>query len=146
MDSMFRNFFNSEPLIGSDMLLEDNTGKKGDLVSSNFVAPDSDLYETDKKIVAEIDMPGVDKKDIKVNVNKDSIEVKAEKKHEMKQEDKKKGMYRFERSFSGFYRNFALPSNVDAEKAEAEYKDGVLKVTVPKVQVEESRKKLLEVK
>ena len=91
-------------------------------------------------------MPGVDKKDIKVNVTKDSIEIKAEKKKEVKEEDKKKGMFRHERSFAGFYRSFALPNNVDADKANAEYKDGVLKITVPKLKIEEKKKKLLEIK
>lgn len=146
MDSLFSNFFSTEPLIGNEFLLEDGSGKKGDLVSSNYRAPISDLYETDKEVVAEIDMPGVDKKDIKVNVTKDAIEIKAEKKKEMKQDDKKKGMFRLERSFAGFYRSFALPNNVDADKANAEYKDGVLKITVPKLQVEEKKKKLLEIK
>ena len=83
MDGLFSNFFSTEPLVGNEFLLEDGSGKKGDLVSSNYKAPISDLYETDKEVVAEIDMPGVDKKDIKVNVTKDSIEIKAEKKKEM---------------------------------------------------------------
>jgi len=146
MDTLFSNFFSTEPLIGNEFLLEDGFGKKGDLVSSNYKAPISDLYETDKEVVAELDMPGVDKKDIKVNVTNDSIEIKAEKKNELKQEDKKKGMFRLERSFAGFYRSFALPNNVDADKANAEYKDGVLKITVPKLKIEEKKKKLLEIK
>ncbi len=146
MDILFSNFFSTEPLIGSEFFLEDESGKRKDLVSSNYRAPISDLYETDKEVVAELDMPGVDKKDIKVNVTKDSIEIKAEKKKEVKEEDKKKGMFRHERSFAGFYRSFALPNNVDADKANAEYKDGVLKITVPKLKIEEKKKKLLEIK
>jgi len=146
MNTLFSNFFSTEPLIGSEFLLEDGSGKRKDMVSSNYRAPISDLYETDKEVIAELDMPGVDKKDIKVNVTKDSIEIKAEKKKEVKEEDKKKGMFRLERSFAGFYRSFALPNNVDADKANAEYKDGVLKITVPKLKIEEKKKKLLEIK
>ena len=78
MDSLFSNFFSFEPF-GSDFLLEDKSGK-GDLVTSNYRTPASDIYETDKEFVAEIDMPGVEKGDIKVNVTKEGIEVKAEKK------------------------------------------------------------------
>ena len=146
MDSLFSNFFSKEPFIGHGFLLEDSSGKKGDLVTSNYRAPISDLYETEKEMVAELDLPGVDKKDIKVNVTNDSIEIKAEKKNELKQEDKKKGMFRLERSFAGFYRSFALPNNVDADKANAEYKDGVLRITVPKLKIGERKKKLLEIK
>lgn len=116
------------------------------MVSSNYRLPVSDIYETDKEIVAEIDLPGVDKKDIKVNVTEGSIEVKAEKKKETKQEGKKKGMFRLERSFAGFYRRFPLPNNVDADKANAEYREGVLKVTVPKLQIEDKKRKQLEIK
>lgn len=144
MDSLFSNFFSTEPF-ESDFLLEDKSRGK-DLVASNYKAPASDIYETDKEVVAEIDMPGVDKGDIKVNVTEDGIELKAEKKHEVKDEDKKKGMYRFERSYTGFYRNYGLPANVDANKAEAEFKNGVLKIKVPKLKVEEKKKKLLEIK
>jgi len=146
MDSMFRNFFNSGPFFENNFLLENNSAKKGDLITSNYVAPISDLYETDTEVIAEIDLPGVNKKDIKVNVTKDFIEVNAEKKHEVKEEDKKKGMYRFERSYSGFCRKLPLPNNVDADKANAEYKDGVLKIKIPKLKIEEQKKKLLEIK
>lgn len=145
MDSVFRNFFSSEPLLGNEFLLEDNSDNK-DLITSNYVAPASDMYETDKDLVAEIDMPGVDKKDIKVNITKDSIEIKAEKKNELKKEDKKKGLFRLERSYAGFCRKFALPNNVNADKANAEYKDGVLRITVPKLEIEHDKKKRLEIK
>jgi HSP20 family protein len=146
MDSMFSNFFDTEPLIGNNFLLEDGSGKNKGLVSSNYKAPVSDLYETDKEVIAEVDMPGVDKNDIKVNVTEDAIEIKAEKKNEFKEEDKKKGMYRLERSFAGFYRSFALLNSVDPDKANAKYKDGVLKITVPKLKIEEKKKKLLEIR
>jgi len=145
MDSVFNAFFSAEPLSGTEFLLENESGGKN-LVPSNYRAPTSDLYETEKEIVAEIDMPGVDKKDIQVNVTKDSIEIKAEKKKEVKEEDKKKGMFRLERSLSGLYRKFALPKNVDPDKADAEYRDGVLKITVPKLRIEQMKKKLLEIK
>lgn len=146
MDLIFSNFFDSEPFIRNNYLLEDGLGKNKELVSSNYRSPVSDIYETEKEVVAEIDMPGVDKNDIKVNVTEDVIEIKAEKKNELKQEDKKKGMFRLERSFAGFYRSFPLPNSVDPDKANAEYKDGVLKITVPKLKVEEKKKKLLEIK
>ncbi len=146
MDSLFRNFFNLDPLFENRFLIGENSTPKSDLITSNYVEPTSDLYETDKEIIAEIDLPGVDKKDIKVNVTKDSIEINAEKKYETKKEDKKKGMYRFERSYSGFCRKLALPNKVDADKADAEYKNGVLQIKIPKLKIEQQQKKLLEIK
>lgn len=142
MDKLFNNFFKNEPSFRNN-LLENKTNNNQYL--SNYVAPDSDIYEKDKEIIAEIDLPGIDKKDIKVNVNKDSIEVTAEKKHEEKEEDKKKGIYRFERSYNGFCRKFDLPKTIDPDNAKAEYKNGVLIIKMPKLEIEESKKKLLEI-
>jgi HSP20 family protein len=115
-------------------------------MNSNYRQPVSDIYETDTDVVAELELPGLDKKNIEVNVDDRSITVVAKINSENKIEDKKKGMYRFERSCSGFSRQFSLPTNVDANKANAEYKDGVLKITVPKLKLEEKKKKLLEIK
>jgi len=146
MDSVFDNFFSGEPFLGGQNLLEGPGRKRGELTTSNYKQPISDIYETDKEVVAEVEMPGLNKNDIKVQVSDQGIEIKAETKAETKHEDKKRGMYRFERNYSGFYRHFSLPNNVDANKANAEYKDGVLKITVPKLKIEEQKKKLLEVK
>ena len=125
MDRFFSDFFSSD-------------------LDAGWAQPLSDVYETESNVVAEIDMPGVDKKDIDVNVTEDQIEVKAETKSEM--EDKQKGRHRIERSYSGFYRCFGLPQNVDADQAQAEYKNGVLRITVPKLKVEQEKRKRLEVK
>lgn len=148
MDNMFENFFSNDPFMErNNLLLEGpSSGKKGELITSSYKQPLSDIYETDKEVIAEVDMPGMDKKDIQVHVDKDGIEIKAETKAETKHEDKKKGMYRFERNYSGFYRHFSLPNNVNAEKANAEYKDGVLKIIVPKLKIEEQKRKLIDVK
>lgn len=145
MDYLFNNFFSVEPFVRNNLLLDNMSENKG-LVTSNYKTPASDIYETDKEIIAEIDMPGVEKKDIEVNVSEDGIEVKAEKKHEASIEDKKKGMFRFERNYSGFYRCFSLPSNADPNKATAEFKNGVLKIKVPKLKIAQKKKKLLEIK
>ncbi len=115
--------------------LPDYTGKKRALA---LRSPLTDLEETDKNIIAKFEMPGVDKKDIQLNITEDKIEVKVEKKQEAKVE--KKGFYREERSYRGFYRAMALPSNVIPEKAKAKYKDGILEVTIPKAKVKKKNK------
>ena len=140
MDSLFNSILPSE----QRPLLALSNGGSADVAS--YRVPASDIYENDREVVAEIDMPGVDKKDIRVNITPDGIEIKAEKKHELKQDDKKKGVYRMERSYSGYYRSFSLPNTLDSDKAQAEYKDGVLRIKVPKLHLEEKKKKLLEIK
>ncbi len=138
MDHMFAEIHRDQDLLEAP--------KSKSMALTNYKKPASDIYETDKEIVAEIDMPGVDKKDIKVNVTQDGIEVRGQTKSETKDEDKKKGMYRFERNYSGYYRYYSLPKNADAEKAACEYKNGVLKIAVPKLMVESKKRKEIEVK
>lgn len=142
MDSLFNNFF-SDYFVKNPLLIGDINQEN--LLPTKYKMPISDLYETEKELVAELDMPGLDKSDIKVNVTKNSIEIKAEKCKEEEQENKKKGFYKLERNFSGFYKNFALPNNIDSEKAKAEYKNGVLRVSIPKLEIEEEKKKYLDI-
>ena len=94
------------------------------------------LEETDKEVIAKFEHLMVDKKDIQLNITEEKIEVKVEKKYEDKIE--KKGYYKEERSYGGFYRALVLASKIIPEKAKAKYKDGVLEVTMPKT---ESKKK-----
>jgi HSP20 family protein len=144
MDNMFDSFFARDR---EHLMLDDFNNRN--LINSeltNYREPVCDMYENDKEIITEIELPGINKKDIKINVSEDSVEIKTETKKEDKVEDKKKGMYRLERSYSGFYRKFALPKNVDNNKAEAEYKDGILKIKIPKLKIEDKKKKLLEIK
>jgi len=144
IDNTFKNFFEMDFFNINHNLLK---GPKGEISKTNYKLPLSNIYETDKEIIAEIEMPGVDKKDIKIQIDKNGIEIKAENKAEIKQENQKKGIYRFERNYSGFYRYFSLPSYADTEKANAEYKNGILKIIIPKLKiVEEKKKKLIEVK
>jgi len=127
----FGDFWESD----SYKALPDYTGKKGALA---LRSPLTDLEETDKEVIAKFELPGVEKKDIQLNVTPDKIEVKVEKKQEAKVE--KKGFYREERSYRGFYRSMALPSEVLAEKAKAKYKDGILEVTMPKAENKKKNK------
>jgi len=131
IDRSFSDFWNSE----SYRALPDYTGKKWVLA---FRSPLTDIEETDKDIIAKFEIPGVDKKDIQLNITEDRIEVKVEKKQETKIE--KKGFYREERSYRGFYRSIALPTNVIPEKAKAKYKDGILEVTIPKNEAKKKNK------
>ena len=107
--------------------------------------PRMDLYETNGEVVAEVELPGVDPKNIEVEV-KDNV-LKVEAKAEEKKEVKERGYYRKEMGARYFKRQVSLPTEVIGEKAEAEYKEGVLKITIPKVKpTKKEEKKGIKIK
>ncbi len=92
--------------------------------------PDVDVYETEGSYVLKADLPGINKEDIKIDVNDNTLTFKGEKKFEEKTE--KEGYVRVERSYGSFTRSFSLSDNVDPENIKASYKDGVLEITLAK--------------
>jgi HSP20 family protein len=124
MNQLFDRFFSSD---FSRKMLPD-VKKEMQL----FRQPLSDLKETEKELIASIEIPGVDKKDIQLKVSENSLEVKVEKKEETKIE--KKGYLKAERSYRGFYRLIPLPIKVIPEKTTSTYKNGVLEVVMPKAE------------
>jgi len=94
-----------------------------------------DIEDKGDKLEITAEIPGVDKKDIKVNLTNDTLSIKAEKKEE--KEEKKKNYYYKERSYGGFYRSITLPAEVDPKTAKATYKDGVLQITIDKIEKKE---------
>jgi len=102
--------------------------------------PSVDVFENDKEIKITAELPGMDDKDIDVSLNKDSLTIKGEKKEE--KEEKKKDYYHMERSYGSFSRTIPLPAEVDTDKVKAEFKKGVLMVTMPKTSkaIEETKK------
>ena len=138
MDSVFSNFFSTEPFIGSDFLLEDMSGNK-DIVTSNYKAPASDLYETDKEVIAEIDMPGVDKKGLDINLEKGVLTINGD----VHMESQGRQILR-EFSPANYYRQFRLTEHIDADKSHAELKNGVLTLKIPKA--ESAKPKKIEIK
>lgn len=142
MDTIFNRFFDWRPGSGKrDMPLLD--GPKGQPVPRDFRQPLTDLYETENEVVAKLEIPGVNKEDIKISATEDSIEIKAEKKHEKKEE--KKGTYRYERSYSGFYRCMALPEKVNPDKITTSFKDGVLEMKMQKAEPGKTKVKQITV-
>lgn len=102
-------------------------------------APRMDIYEDKGNVVAEIAMPGLQAKDINVEIEDNILKVSAESGKE--EEEKKKGYYRKELSQQFYRRAVALPVEVADKKAKAVYKNGLLKVTVPKIGKKEPKKK-----
>ena len=113
--------------------------------AQKFVAaPAADVVETDKAYEITAELPGIDQKNIEVNVANGGITIKGEKTEET--EEKKKDYYVSERRYGSFERYFSLPEGVDADKIEATFKNGVLKVTLPKTAEAQKPAKRIEVK
>lgn len=108
---------------------------------TNAYYPKVDIHEDDNNIYVEADLPGLDKKDIKVNVENNTLSISGSR--DNKQEEKKKGFYRYERQCGRFERKFYLGENADGAKANAEFDKGVLKITVPKK--EEAKPKAIDI-
>jgi len=92
--------------------------------------PKVDVTETDKEVRVMADLPGMEEKDIQVDLTDDGLTIRGERKSE--HEEKRGGFYRSERSYGSFERFITLPGPVEKDKAEALFKNGVLTVTVPK--------------
>jgi HSP20 family protein len=105
-------------------------------------SPSVDISETKDNFVVKAELPGLEAKDVNVSISGDVLTIKGEKKAE--EEEKDEHYHRVERYSGSFQRVFQLSSGVKADKIEANFDKGVLKVTLPKV--EEAKKKKIEVK
>jgi len=105
------------------------TGEREGAAVAEWV-PVVDIIEDEKEYLVKAELPGVARENVHVTVEKGRLSIKGER-HFEKEEDGKK-YHRVERSYGSFLRSFNLPENADAEKVEAEFKDGVLFVHLPK--------------
>lgn len=99
--------------------------------------PAVNIRENEKSFMLELAIPGMDKKDLKIDINEDILIISSETKNET--EEKKNGYKRKEFSYSSFCRSFTIPENVKKDKIEASYKDGILSVELPKDEEEKSK-------
>jgi HSP20 family protein len=100
--------------------------------------PRCDIYEEGDNIVVKAEVPGLDRNDIDVQVENNILTLRGERKRE--KEVKSENLFRTERFYGTFTRSFTLPVTVDTEKIRAEYKDGVLLLTMPKVEEAKPRR------
>lgn len=110
-------------------------------VGTRTWAPPVDVYETEHDVVLKAELPGVDPKDVEARVEAGTLYLKGERKFE--NEVKQDNYRRIERAYGSFVRSFPLPSSVDPDKVAAEYKDGVLTLTMPKR--EEAKRKTIKI-
>src|ERR671921_2908642 len=104
--------------------------------------PNVDIYENKDQIVLEAELPGMNREDFDLSIENNTITLRGERRFEKK--DDGDNYHRVERSYGTFTRSFTLPQTVSSEGATAEYKNGVLRVTLPKR--EETKARRIEVK
>ncbi len=125
MDSLFKYLYRnpSRNLLESKETAIAERGKQ-------FRTPMCEMNWTKNNLLTVFELPGVDKKDIELNVTDDFMEVKVDKKTEIKKEEK--GLENFYSSRYQFYRQVPLPEMIDAAKVNAEFNNGLLKIEIPK--------------
>ena len=107
--------------------------------------PRVDILEDEKNVYLEVELPGVEKEDVKISVNEDNIlTLKGDKK--FKQKDNIQTCCRSERSFGDFIRTFQLNDNLDTENINAEFNNGLLTITIPKKEPVKPKEKEIEIK
>ena len=107
-------------------------------------APQVDTFRKNDKLVVRADLPGLNKDDVKVEVDNGVLTISGERREE--REEDRDDYYRSERSYGQFYRAIPLPEGIDDSKCDASFKDGVLEVTFPAPKLEERKAKRIQVK
>jgi len=126
-DRLFRGAFSSQ--LGETEL------------STRSWAPPVDIYETEDAIVLKAELPGADPKEVEVRVEDNTLYLKGERKFE--KEVKEQNYHRVERSYGSFARSFSLPNSISTDQVKAEFKDGLLTLTMPKR--EEAKPKTIKI-
>jgi len=123
--SVFQNQMNRlfEDAMGTWLGESNGTG------NTNWV-PLADIYENDSDLIAKVELPGVDPNRVDVRVENNVLTIRGERPFDQKVAQE--NYHRLERSFGTFSRSFALPMTIDADKIHAEYRDGILNLTLPK--------------
>jgi len=107
-------------------------------------SPAIDVYDSKDNILVKADLPGLTKDEIEVSIQDDNLIIKGEKKKDT--EVKEENYYRTERFYGSFYRTVELPAQVEADKVDAKYEDGVLSLTLPKKEDAKPKKITIDVK
>lgn len=133
MEKRFSTLFGHTPAPGGD---------KKEAITVAEWSPLVDISEDDKEYLIKVEVPEMNKEEIKINIHEDVLAISGERKYE--KEEKGKKYHRVERAYGSFMRSFVLPEDADGSKVTADYKDGVLKVHLAKS--EKAKPKAIEVK
>lgn len=107
---------------------------------SGAFVPQVDVVEGDKEMRVSAELPGLDEKDVEVTLSNNVLTISGEKKEE--KEKRGKNYYRMERSYGSFQRSISVPLEVDTDKVEATFKQGVLTITLPKTAAAQAHKRV----
>jgi len=127
-----------------DETLQRTRSREEEDISAGLWAPPVDIYETENEIVLKAELPEIDQKDIEIKVEDNSLTIRGERRFD--QETKKENYHRIERAYGKFSRSFSLPNTIDQEKIKASYKDGILKLVMPKKEEKKPKQITVEVK
>lgn len=143
MDRLFDGFFGGG---GSRSLVDWNWDPFREMRGAAPLVslPQIDIHENDKAYVIEAELAGMNEKDVELAVKDDVLTLKGEKKEEKKEE--KKDYLLSERSYGSFQRSFRLPDGVDRDKISAEFRNGVLRVTLPKTTKAQQESKKIQIR
>jgi HSP20 family protein len=112
-------------------------------MNDGMLKPTLDLGATDKAYTIAVEVPGVDENDVQVEIANDTLIIRGEKKQE--KEEKDKNYYRMERSYGSFQRVLSLPEDADQEGVSANFKNGVLKVSMPRKAAPQAHVRQIEI-
>ena len=138
MERLFDDFFNGfalSPFKSRSFMREG--------ISGTLLKPSLDLGSTDNEYTVSVEIPGVSEKDVSIELVHDSLIIRGEKKQQ--KEEKNKNFYRLERSYGSFQRTLSLPEDVNKEKIKADFKNGVLNITIPRMAIPENKVKQIEI-
>ena len=113
------------------------------LWGEGFWSPAIDVYDQNDRILVKAELPGIDKKNVKVSVDGDILTIRG--KTKKAQEVKEKDYYYSERAYGSFYRTLPLPVAVEKEKVKASYKDGILTIELPKTKEATSKENDIQI-
>jgi HSP20 family protein len=114
-----------------------------DALTGGTWMPQVEVIERDNQLIVRADLPGMTKDDISVDVEGNSLVIRGERKTE--RQENEEGYYRSERSYGTFYRQIPLPSGVNAEEARADFRNGVLEISMPSPRKTEEMRRSLEI-
>lgn len=133
MDRLFSDFGRDWPALNA-------------FAGNGFLSPKVDLAETEQGLELSAELPGVDQKDISLDLAEGVLTLKAEHKTEREEKDEKKQYHLVERSQGTFLRRFALPFDVEEDRIEASFDKGVLKVKLPRSAKPEAQSRKIEIR
>jgi HSP20 family protein len=123
-----------DPFVEFEKMLQDWPG----YTSGQSFVPAVDVYQDENNVYIEAPLPGIDIKDVSISVDNDILTIQGSREH--KSEVDENNYYRKEVRYGSFHRSLALPASVSSDKAEAEYKDGILRVVIPKEEKTKAKK------